>query len=207
MKPTSHVNLSQRVEFSFANLFNLRYSAEDFSDMLRSVIADPAYLQEDFAYDMRSGLLYLHVDTNEIEEAPSYVRAQAKNTSQLAIHKIKILKACGLMDPFSRIILSDFCRTQSFNAKQAAHGYTPELFSACIRTAHFYLSSEDVDNHFVPSVMKLALISDAPYEVVKAAGHCGGELYDFIRVTKRQDLLPLLDEAHRRKRLEDDLGL
>ncbi len=207
MKPSEYVNLSQHVEFSFANLFNMRYSAEDFSDMLRKVIADPTYSKDDFAYDMRSGLLYLHVDTNEIHEAPSYVRAQAKNTSQLAIQKIKAIKACGLMDPFSRIILSDFCRTQSYEAKQAAHGHTPELFSACIRSAHFYLSSEDVDNHFVPSVMKLALISDAPYEVVKAAGHCGGELYDFIRVAKRQDLLPLLDEPHRRKRLEDDLSL
>lgn len=202
-----YINLAQAVEFSFANLFSLTHSFEEFEAMLFSAKADHQYLLGEFAYDMRSGLLYLYTDPTESGEAPGFVRFHPKQSSQLAIRKIKAIKECGMMDIFSRIILSDFCRLQSFEAREAAHGHTPKLFDECVKTAHFYTHSNEVDSHFIPSVMKLTLVSDAPLEVVKASGHRGGELFDFIRFAKRKDLMPLLDEQHRRRFLEDDLSM
>lgn len=200
-------NLAQAVEFSFANLFNTVDSLEEFEAMLSHVKDDQQYFTGEFAYDMRSGLLYLYTDPCESSDAPGFVQLHPKLSSQMAFKKINSIKAFGMMDIFSRIILSDFCRIQSFEARESANGHTPKLFDECLKSAHFYAHSNEVDSHFIPSVMKLALISDAPLDVVKASGQCGGELFDFIRLAKRKDLMPLLDEQHRRRFLEDELSI
>ena len=207
MKKNQYINLAQSVEFSFANLFSLMHSLEDFDAILASVKADQNYFSSDFAYDMRSGLLHFYTDPSELREAPGFILHHPRQCSQIAIKKIMAIKACGMMDIFSRIILSDFCRLQSFEAREAAQGHTPELFNACLKSSHFYSRAEELDNHFIPSVMMLTLASETPLDVVKASGQCGGDLFDFIRFTKRKDLVPLLNERYKRHLLEDDLSL
>jgi hypothetical protein len=201
------INSAQAVEYNFANLFNVNFTADAFEEMLDGIKGDLSYHPNDIAYDMRSGLLYLYSDASSITEAPASIQMAPKACALVAAKKIKLLKKHGLIDMFSRIILSDFCRIPSHQARELSQGCTPQMFDACLSNASFYFDLTDVDSRFVPSVMMIALVSDAPVAVVKESGQCKGQLADFIRMTKRRDLFPLLDAENRRDFLEDDFSM
>jgi hypothetical protein len=207
MNQHDFASIPQSVEYCFANLFNVNYTPGAFDDMLNAVKSDLNYDINDFSYDMRTGMLHLYTDLSEITEAPMSIQMAPKACALVASKKINLLKNHGLMDVFAQIILSDFCRIQSYQARAASKGYTAEMFNACLGNATFYHDKSDVDSRFVASVMMIALVSDTPKDVVKATGQCKGELSDFIRMTKRRDLISLLDAQHRRDFLADDLEL
>ncbi len=195
------------VESNFANIESEGHSLEGFKNMLVRLKNEPEYCQQDFVFDMRSGLREHYTATGQMEEANTLIRKNSVKIKSLVSLKIDALKKAGFMDQLSTVMLADFCHTSGSFARNAANGHTVDLFKCCLDCIWQASANKDLLDSFVGDIIRLELIRDTPLNIIEQSHPPKDELKIFAKITKRRDILSLFDSEGKRDFLSDELGM
>lgn len=195
------------VESNFANIESEGHSLEGFKSMLARLKDEPEYCQQDFVFDMRSGLREHYTAQGSVSAANSLIRNNPESIKSLISMKIDALKKAGFMDQLSAVMLADFCHTSGSFARGAANGHTVDLFKCCLDCIWQTSTRKDLLDSFIGDVIRLELIRDTPLNIIEQSHAPKEELKIFAKITKRRDILSLLDSEGKRDFLSDQLGM
>jgi hypothetical protein len=201
------IDLESAVEDHFSHLEFASNSLESFKEMLNAVNNNTEYRQQFLAFDIRSGLREHLNSHGEENNTTSHMLRNPGEFATLVKSKVAALKDAGLMDQLSIALLVDSCGMSGSYARRTAKGHSAELlihFSGAINNA---IQRKDIEPQFIIDVIKLELIRDTPFSIIKQANLSEDEMIDFAIGTRRQDVLRLLSNKAKREVLGNDLGM